>query len=510
MRIFSLSALLLPACALGPAEEDTGTFGEGFAVSDLPSSGQHAEGTGVSGHWEAWRRADNSCSQTGGSRAEDCEVDFTLVPTDDGGLGVAFTNYEPASVSEENALVSDLAMAGALPVGTAGSAVTTRVGNTARYWDVSLQAAGDTLTMTLSGRADNMGRCSGDRYTLYCTVSWSDPSLAEHLSPARTLAELGAGALAVTEVLADPTACSDNNAEWVEVENRSGGRVDLAGLVLVDAAGNRSTVDGSLVVEDGGLVVIGRGALASFCDPSVHPDLGSTGTLSLNNGGDSVSLQTGSLTLDSVSYGSMRAGVAWARDEGGAWCEGTPSPGDLNADCPSSGSDGGGSDGGGSDGGATRTVLDLRAGDLYVSEVMLDPAAVSDSAGEWFEVTNPGSTAVDLAGLQVRDLAGTVGTIADHVTLAAGGSAWFGRGSASSWGYGSAPSAWYGSSPALNNSGEQLWLVANGVDIDGTPTLSTSAGVATQRDPSTGAWCAATTTWGSERATPGATNPACR
>lgn len=116
---------------------------------------------------------------------------------------------------------------------------------------------------------------------------------------------------------------------------------------------------------------------------------------------------------------------------------------------------------------------------------------MSDSAGEWFEVTNTSSRSVDVAGLQLRDLANTVATVSDHVVLAAG--------------------AYYGTSLSLNNSGEQLWLVANGVDIDSTPTITATAGAAGQRDPSSGAWCVATTSWtGGDKGTPGTANVACR
>lgn len=58
-------------------------------------------------------------------------------------------------------------------------------------------------------------------------------------------------------------------------------------------------------------------------------------------------------------------------------------------------------------GGAGRTFpLDGAAApsssDLVITEIMQDPAAVPDTAGEWFEVFNPGTVAVDINGWTIR------------------------------------------------------------------------------------------------------------
>ncbi|MBW2260412.1 MAG: lamin tail domain-containing protein [Deltaproteobacteria bacterium] len=49
----------------------------------------------------------------------------------------------------------------------------------------------------------------------------------------------------------------------------------------------------------------------------------------------------------------------------------------------------------------TVTVTPLMAGDLVVSEIMMNPATVSDTTGEWFEIYNPGSMTVNLNGLTI-------------------------------------------------------------------------------------------------------------
>ena len=50
---------------------------------------------------------------------------------------------------------------------------------------------------------------------------------------------------------------------------------------------------------------------------------------------------------------------------------------------------------------ATVTVTPLVAGDLVISEIMMNPATVDDTTGEWFEIYNPGSMEVNLNGLTI-------------------------------------------------------------------------------------------------------------
>ncbi len=50
---------------------------------------------------------------------------------------------------------------------------------------------------------------------------------------------------------------------------------------------------------------------------------------------------------------------------------------------------------------ATVTVTPLAAGDLVISEIMMNPATVADTTGEWFEIYNPGTMTVNLNGLTI-------------------------------------------------------------------------------------------------------------
>lgn len=48
---------------------------------------------------------------------------------------------------------------------------------------------------------------------------------------------------------------------------------------------------------------------------------------------------------------------------------------------------------------------------LVITEIMKDPAAVADSAGEWFEVRNLGASPIDLSGWSLRDAGSNSHTI---------------------------------------------------------------------------------------------------
>lgn len=75
------------------------------------------------------------------------------------------------------------------------------------------------------------------------------------------------------------------------------------------------------------------------------------------------------------------------------------------------------------------TVDDLSVGDLLITEVMANPAAVSDDAGEWFEIINTTTDEIDLNGILLRDNGSDQHTVSSATTLllAAGAYFTFGR-----------------------------------------------------------------------------------
>lgn len=54
----------------------------------------------------------------------------------------------------------------------------------------------------------------------------------------------------------------------------------------------------------------------------------------------------------------------------------------------------------------------INSGDLVITEMMSNPAAVSDTNGEWFEIFNSSSASVDLNGLMIRDEGSNSHTVA--------------------------------------------------------------------------------------------------
>jgi hypothetical protein len=124
------------------------------------------------------------------------------------------------------------------------------------------------------------------------------------------------GDLLINEFLADPVPGSDANCdgvidgtqdEFVELVNVAGVPLQLSGVTLDDLVQTRHTF-GSLVLPAGFPVVIYGGG-TSMC-PGVLAVNASTGSLGLNNGGDTITLSTG----DSVVFGTPPDGPSLTLD----------------------------------------------------------------------------------------------------------------------------------------------------------------------------------------------------
>jgi hypothetical protein len=169
----------------------------------------------------------------------------------------------------------------------------------------------------------------------------------------------------------------------------------------------------------------------------------------------------------------------------------------------------------------TLAVTDLVAGDLVITEYIANPAAVSDSLGEWFEVYNASGSDVDLEGLVLYDLGTDSHTVAGSLVVGAGELVVFGNNADSSTNGGVTVDYEYGSSWYLSNSSDEIVLNNGVIDIDDViydGSFPGSAGVAAQLssdaldatsndDP--GNWCDATSSYGGDLGTPGAANEAC-
>ena len=155
-------------------------------------------------------------------------------------------------------------------------------------------------------------------------------------------------------------------------------------------------------------------------------------------------------------------------------------------------------------------------GALIINEVMADPSAVSDDAGEWLEVRNSGTLSVNLQGWKLASGNDAVHTISTSVTVAAGGYAVLARNGAKNRNGGFAANYVYGTSLNLANAGD--WIALRdpaGATIDSAVWSSSAAGAARgvkdpavdNTDASGTNWHTQTTAYGKgDKGTPGKVN----
>ncbi|MEZ4235602.1 MAG: lamin tail domain-containing protein [Myxococcota bacterium] len=170
---------------------------------------------------------------------------------------------------------------------------------------------------------------------------------------------------------------------------------------------------------------------------------------------------------------------------------------------------------------------ELLAGDLVVTEMMINPAAVDDDFGEWFEVLNHRGEAIDLDGLLIRNASYSQNfTVTGSLVLDAGERRVFGNEGDPALNGGVTVDYVYAVGDfQLGNSGDELILDnAAGLVLDqvvyddGTFWLDLS-GAALSLDPGhtdaaandlPASWCAAVTPYGlGDFGTPGVENDVC-
>jgi hypothetical protein len=122
-----------------------------------------------------------------------------------------------------------------------------------------------------------------------------------------------AGELAIVELLVNP-AGTDTNREWVEVVNSTALALDLRTLHVADAA-NEIAVDAGILAPEG-LLVLGQSTDAAK-NGGAPVGFSFGNTISLNNGGDSISL-----CLGPCADGVVLAAVSWGADLGAAAYDG--------------------------------------------------------------------------------------------------------------------------------------------------------------------------------------------
>lgn len=384
--------------------------------------------------------------------------------------------------------------------------------------------------------------------------------------------DLTAGELVVTEVMVDPSKVDDALGEWIELYNDSGSLLDLNGLVLADEGTDRVVVAGSLLVEAGATVVLAVKSSPAVNGGNVEVDYAyARATFRLDNTADELLLQSAvGTTLDRVAWTAawgVSPGLAlsldpttWdaaSNDDLSAWCEPTTTYGAGDRGTPGSDNDACASDADGD--GATQDedcddedasvypgapevegdgldqdcdgydqlgLGDLVAGDLVLSEVMANPAAVDDAVGEWFEVYNATPLTVNLDGLVLSDLGTDTVTVSGEVQVLPGAYALFAVKSLSSvnGGLPLVDHVWLRTPFRFDNGADEIALSYAGTELDylawgPTAGLLAASGAsislsadrldATLNDDPA-AWCAASASYGlGDLGTPGAGNGGC-
>jgi hypothetical protein len=160
----------------------------------------------------------------------------------------------------------------------------------------------------------------------------------------------------------------------------------------------------------------------------------------------------------------------------------------------------------------------VHVGDLVITEIMANPMAVANNAGEWFEIHNVTTRTLDLKGLRVRDDGGSSFAIAGSVLLQPGGFAVLGN-NANPTLNGGAPVSYGYTGFALANSNDAIEIVKGQTLIDRVTYTTSVSGVSrTLKTQSYDVvandllanWCQAQSPYGSgDLGTPGAQDLTC-
>jgi hypothetical protein len=334
------------------------------------------------------------------------------------------------------------------------------------------------------------------------------------------VAQAAVGELVISEVMRNPVAVDDAFGEWFEIYNATAHAFDLAGLTLADGSAS-VTVTGSVIIAARSYAVFARsggagngGVTASF----VYGD-----SIQLSNSSDVVRISVAGTVLDEMSYtvaypnlvgASMALSLATpdavANDSIANWCTSAKRFGKGDLGSP-----------GAANVGCLKTSAALQAGDLVITEIMANPAAVSDQLGEWFEIYNTSSDAFDLEGLKISDADIDAVELVSSLIIPSGDRLVFGP-NATRAANGDVPvnQAYAYASLALANAVDELILstdiVIDAVTFNGSSvaagsslSLSPSSTSATANDAASN-WCAASSVLGStDRGTPGTANDAC-
>ena len=318
----------------------------------------------------------------------------------------------------------------------------------------------------------------------------------------------------ITEIMQNPSAVADGAGEYFELYNAGDSPVDMNGWTIADNDSDSFVVSSSVVLAPGAYAVFANngdsGTNGGFVPHYVYGT-----SMFLANGADELVLfDTGLNEIDRVEYdggpvfpdpngASMSLiDVALDNNVGANWCEAsTPygagdlgTPGSAN-DCVSS------------------------PPNIIITEIMQNPSAVADGAGEYFELYNAGDSPVDMNGWTIADNDSDSFVVSSSVVLAPGAYAVFANNGDSGTNGGFVPHYVYGTSMFLANGADELVLFdttlteIDRVEYDGGPVFPDPNGASMSLidvalDNNVGAnWCEASTPYGAgDLGTPSSAN----
>jgi hypothetical protein len=387
----------------------------------------------------------------------------------------------------------------------------------------------------------------------YAAGSFGSPGMANEVCPQvnppgmcndngtmRATVPPATGDLVITELMPDPSAVGDDLGEWFEVFANAS--VDLNGLEIGKALGSPDSFVSStdcIRVNTGDYLVF-----AHSTDMTMNGGLPKVdavfpaGKPGLSNSGGALVLSVSGTLVDQVTYTGSKPGRsvsldpghvdATQNDDAANFCDSATTdtygvgdhgtPGMANTACPVVVPPGMCIDAGTM---MVRAIVPPAAGQVVITEFMANPAAVADSAGEWFELF--ATADVDLNGLEIGKTPPTVdGTLSSTSCLhvAAGGYALLAKNGDTAMNGGlPAPTAILPGGVSLVNSASGIFVAVGGTTLDAISYTTTGNGASTQLDPdmldptandTVTNWCPGTQAYGAgDKGTPGAANLQC-
>ncbi|HST59481.1 MAG TPA: lamin tail domain-containing protein, partial [Longimicrobium sp.] len=289
--------------------------------------------------------------------------------------------------------------------------------------------------------------------------------------------------LVINEIMPNPAGVADELGEWFEVHNTGTAPIDLQNYRIGSNNDAVHVINQSVVVPAGGYAVLARNGDAAVNGGVTANYSYAHQTFNLNNSAtDWLALRNpDGATLDSVSWGTVsppngasRGVIDPAADNlvmsGTNWSTQTAVYGLGDKGTPGAANNGSGTT-------PPPPPPPATTGDVVINEVLADPRAVLDANGEWFEVHNRGTSAVNLQGWTIASQGDAAHVISQSVVIAAGGFAVLGRDSSTATNGGVTLRYVYAGTSTLNLGNSTDWLAlrdGTGATVDSVTWTSTT------------------------------------